>query len=190
MREEPHMSYKKVKSVKMRHNVLPSKLEREYAPARLINTLYQDKIVINVDESILDETDFRHKDWSKVVVESKTSLSQRLEKVSIIGGVSNRGDLYYSINLGNNNKERFWYFLLKLCFCLNQRDRNWRLKTVISLDNAPYHRSRWIIGKYEAYRLPIMFLGPYQFSMAPMEMVFAYIKQHDLNYMSTAITTK
>lgn len=75
--------------------------------------------MINVDESILDETDFRRKGWSKVGMEAKTIHSQRLEKVSIIGGVSNRGDLYYSINLGNNNKERFWYFLLKLCTHLN-----------------------------------------------------------------------
>ena len=133
-------------------------------------------VIINVDESILDETDFRRKGWSKIGAEAKTIHSQRLEKVSIIGGVSNRGELYYSINLGNNNKERFWYFLVKLCARLNQQDRNWRLKTIISFDNAPYHRSRWIIDKYETFRLPIMFLGPYQFSMAPMEMVFAYIK--------------
>lgn len=109
--------------------------------------------------------------------------SQRLNKVSIIGSVSNKGDFYYTINLGTNNSERFWYYLLKLCNRLNLQDRNWRLKTVIVLDNAPYHRSRWMMENYTRLKLPIMFLGPYQFSMAPMELVFSYIKQHDLNYL-------
>jgi hypothetical protein len=30
-------------------------------------------------------------------------------------------------------------------------------------------------------RLPLAYLGPYQFKMAPVELVFAYIKKFDLN---------
>lgn len=98
--------------------------------------------MINIDESIIDETDFRNKGWSLIGVDAFTMNSQRLNKVSIIGGISNTGHFYYTINLGTNNAERFWYFLLKLCNHLNRKDNNWRLKTVIVFDNAPYHRSR------------------------------------------------
>ena len=110
--------------------------------------------------------------------------------MSIIGGVSNKGDFYYTLNLGINNSEKLWYFLLKLSRCLNRSDNNWRLKTIIMLDNAPYHRSRYMMENYGRLKLPIMFLGPYHFNMAPIELMFSYIKQHDLNYMQTAITTK
>ena len=36
----------------------------------------------------------------------------------------------------------------------------------------------------------MMFLGPYQFSMAPIELMFSFIKQHDLNYMGTSLTNR
>ena len=116
------MSYKRLKRINYRHNVNSSKLQRQYAAQQLINFLYSGKTVINIDESIIDETDFRKKGWSPIGTDAYTYNSQRLDKVSIIGGVSNRGDFYYTINLGINNSERFWYFLLKLCNHLNASD--------------------------------------------------------------------
>jgi len=32
-----------------------------------------------------------------------------------------------------------------------------------------------------ALKVPVMFLGPYQFDMAPVEMFFSFIKGRDLN---------
>jgi hypothetical protein len=46
------------------------------------------------------------------------------------------------------------------------------------------------MDNYRRLKLPIMFLGPYQFNMAPMELMFSYIKQHDLNYMETTVSSK
>ena len=53
------------------------------------------------------------------------------------------------------------------------------------VDNAPYHRSRVMMTKYSALKVPIMFLGPYHFKLAPVELVFAFIKNRDLNPLNT-----
>jgi hypothetical protein len=37
----------------------------------------------------------------------------------------------------------------------------------------------------KSLRLPVLFLGPYHFRMAPVEMVFNFIKNHDLNPLGT-----
>ena len=58
------------------------------------------------------------------------------------------------------------------------------------LDNAPYHRSKYLMANYERMKMPIMFLGPYHFGMAPIELMFSYIKQYDINFMRTAIQNK
>ena len=39
-------------------------------------------------------------------------------------------------------------------------------------------------------KLPLMFLGPYQYSMAPIEMMFSYMKNRDLNPGKTRAASK
>jgi len=53
------------------------------------------------------------------------------------------------------------------------------------MDNAPYHRSVLVREHMKSLRLPVLFLGPYHFRMAPVEMVFNFIKNHDLNPLGT-----
>jgi hypothetical protein len=33
---------------------------------------------------------------------------------------------------------------------------------------------------YEALKVPVLFLGPYHFRMAPVEMAFNYVKSHEM----------
>ena len=42
-----------------------------------------------------------------------------------------------------------------------------------------------MMGKYSELKVPIMFLGPYQFKLAPVELMFSYIKNRDLNPLNT-----
>ena len=39
--------------------------------------------------------------------------------------------------------------------------------------------------KYRHLKLPLMFLGPYQFKLAPIELMFSHIKNRDLNPLRT-----
>jgi hypothetical protein len=97
--------------------------------------------------------------------------------VNIIAAISNMGDFFYTINFGMTNTEKFWYFLLKLITHLSSQDIHWRNNTIFMIDNARYHRSKAAMGNYKRFRIPIMLLGPYQFGMAPIEMMFSFIKQ-------------
>ena len=58
------------------------------------------------------------------------------------------------------------------------------------LDNAPYHRSIAIQEHMKSLRLPVLLMGPYHFRMAPVEMVFNFIKNHDLNPLGTKGTSR
>ena len=76
-------------------------------------------------------------------------------------------------------------FLIKLSNFLDSVDGKWRKKTVIMVDNAPYHRSKLMMEKYGLLKIPLMFLGPYYFRLAPVELMFSYIKNRDLNPLNT-----
>jgi transposase len=110
---------------------------------------------------------------------------QRLRALSMMAAVSSEGKFLFTINSGKNNGQTFILFLIKLSEHLDAADGKWRAKTVIMVDNAPYHRSKMVMEKYEQLKIPIMFMGPYQFKLAPVELMFCYIKNRDLNPLNT-----
>ena len=58
---------------------------------------------------------------------------------------------------------------------------NWREKTVILLDGASYHNSKSTIQVFERLRIPVMFLAPHSYNVAPCELYFAWFKMDDIN---------
>lgn len=61
---------------------------------------------------------------------------------------------------------------------------------MILLDKAPYHRSKATQNFLRSVRAPIFFLGPYQFILAPVEKLFAFIKARDLNLLLSKALSK
>jgi transposase len=130
---------------------------------------------------VLKSTDSRRKGWSKINEKALTVDTDRLPNLNIIAGISNFGEFFFTVNRGKTNSSTFKLYLLRLVQVLTEKDPSWREKTVLMLDNAPYHRSKVLMNFYKAFKLPVMFLGPYQFDMAPIEMFFSFLKGRDLN---------
>jgi transposase len=99
--------------------------------------------------------------------------------------VSSKGEAFFTINNGITNKYTILYFILKLVEHLDSRNKHWRSKVIFMLDNASYHKSKLMRGFLSRLNIPLMFLGPYHFKMAPIEIFFAYIKNRDLNPLKT-----
>ena len=58
---------------------------------------------------------------------------------------------------------------------------NWREKTVILLDGASYHKSKETIDIFQQLKIPVMFLSPHSYNVAPCELYFAWFKREDIN---------
>ena len=74
-----------------------------------------------------------------------------------------------------------WFFIVSLCLKLQEEDPEWRHNTILLLDNATYHVSDYMLEKFERFRVPVLFSGPYSYDAAPAEKVFSAIKARDLN---------
>ena len=57
----------------------------------------------------------------------------------------------------------------------------WREKTVVLLDGASYHNSKATVQIFEQFKIPVMFLGPHSYNVAPCELYFAWFKKDDIN---------
>ena len=64
---------------------------------------------------------------------------------------------------------------------LDKLNRQWREKTVILLDGASYHNSKTTIQVFEEHKIPVMFLGPHSYNVAPCELYFAWFKKAEIN---------
>ena len=58
---------------------------------------------------------------------------------------------------------------------------DWRDNTVFLWDNAPYHSSQETRAAIQALGVKIIFSGPYSYSGAAIETLFAHLKFGELN---------
>jgi transposase len=68
-----------------------------------------------------------------------------------------------------------------LCKALDARIIDWRSTSTLLFDNASIHRAKDSLLIYGELGLPVMFLAPYSFKMAPVEKLFSFVKNRDLN---------
>ena len=81
-------------------------------------------------------TDSRKHGWVRKGQMNQVTTTRRLEGVNLIAALCSTGEMMYSVNIGKTNRFTFGFFLSKLCSHLDGEDPDWRLKTVILLDNA------------------------------------------------------
>jgi transposase len=64
-------------------------------------------------------------------------------------------------------------FLDRLCGVLTRDDMNWRANTVVTLDNASYHKSALVKHTFERLGIKVIFTAPYSYESTPMELWFS-----------------
>ena len=64
---------------------------------------------------------------------------------------------------------------------LDNESPDWRDNTVFLWDNAPYHSSQETRAAIQALGVKIIFSGPYSYSGAAIETLFAHLKLGELN---------
>ena len=110
--------------------------------------------------------------------------------MNIIAALSSDGDAFFTVNQGYNTTLTLKLFLSKLLPLLQAKYPDWRSRIVIVLDNATYHKSKDMLEFFDNQKIPVMFLGPYQFSLAPVEKFFNIIKSQDLNPHHVSLQTQ
>jgi len=72
-------------------------------------------------------------------------------------------------------------YLIHLVNQLDQERSNWRDDTVLLLDGARYHTGSEVREYLRKLELTVIWSGPYSYSTAPIETVFAALKFGQLN---------
>ena len=89
--------------------------------------------------------------------------------------------MYFALTQANTDADVMTLFLRYMMQQLDSEDANWKESTIILLDNAAWHSSEIMKRRLAKMSLPIIYSGPYSYSTAPAESVFAALKFGELN---------
>jgi hypothetical protein len=181
MKEELDLRYKKISPISWQGNSDRNKILRQQFAQTLMEVDISKKTIINIDESWLGKSDFRRFSWSLRGVTNSVPQKQVQPRISMIAGLDSNGQVYLSLVQANSNTSLMEMFFSNLILLLDKKDRSWRHKTLLLLDNAPYHTSSDMMAFYERHQLPILFTGPHSFAACPIETWFAHFKNANIN---------
>ena len=125
--------------------------------------------------------DFRRMKWRRRREQNNVSTKEVSPRLSVIAAVDSHGRLYWTVTQANTDHEVFCAFVSHLVTVLNAEDASWRASTTFLLDNASYHHHEMVLNQLKLQGIDHLFLGPYSFAGAPIEMVFGALKRTHLN---------
>lgn len=141
MKDQFGMRYRKVKPVPYRGNNPQSMILRQKFAQKMLELLDGADTIVNVDESWLNQTDFRNRKWRVRGATNSVKRMQLSARISVIAALSTNGDLFLSLTQVNTDSTMISMFLYHLSSKLGALDPHWRKSTVFLLDGAAYHRS-------------------------------------------------
>ena len=155
-------------------------LRQQYA-VRMLELLKQDKRIINIDETWIGESNFVRKTWAPRDKRGNTILKTVNPRVSMIAALDTDGRIWFALSHANSDSKIMALFLQSLTKVLDNETPGWQEDTVIQWDNAKYHSSEETRAVIMSLGLKVIFSGPYSYSAAPAETLFAGLKLGDLN---------
>ena len=137
--------------------------------------------IINVDESWLNQTRFLRRIWAPSDAAGTFTDKQVAPRISLIAALDTDGRIWFSLTQANTDTDVMTTFLRYLVRELDRESPGWQETTTILLDNAAWHTNQIMKQRLARLGLPIIYSGPYSYSSAPIESMFAALKLGDLN---------
>lgn len=137
--------------------------------------------VINIDETWLNQTDFRRMKW-RVRNETNSMVDRTVSpRVSMLAAIDTSGKAYFALTQVNTDSDVFMLFLKKLFDKLSAEDRGWKASTYLMIDGAGYHRSGQVREMVAKCGVKVVLTSPYSYEGVPVELLFHLLKRTNIN---------
>ena len=154
------MRFSKVRPQPLHINSINNSFLRQQWAKQFLTKNIQSKVVINIDETWIGQTDYRRRKWGVRGSNNSLPVKNLQPRLSLILALDTTGTIYYSITQHNTDSYMMEIFFEQLSIRLDQDRPGWRKNSVVLIDNAPYHASNQSMKMFEQLRIPLMFLAP------------------------------
>ena len=134
-----------------------------------------------MDESWLNQTRFLRWIWVPTDAAGTFTDKQVNPRISLIVALDTDGNLWFSLTQANTDSDVMTTFLRYLVRQLDRETPGWQETSTILLDNAAWHSNSLMKQRLARMDLPVIYSGPYCYSSAAIELVFAALKLGELN---------
>ena len=176
MKSKFAMKYQKTRPIPLQTNRERNLALRCLYGQKFLQTLEEGHRIINIDQSWLNQDDFRRNKWVTADQSQRLPMKEISPRISMIAAICSRGQCYLSLTQVNTDSDIMKLFLDRLCQILSKENPAYRDNTVFLLDGAAYHRSGMTREFYKKLQVKIMLSAPYSYSGAPIESFFGYFK--------------
>ena len=129
-----------------------------------------------MDESWIPETNFKRSMWCPKNTPCTITDKFMSPRLALIAALDTDGNVYFSLTHVNTDSNVILLFLLELVNKLNQETPDWMANSIVLIDNSKYHCSEDTIKGLKKLQIPVIYSGPYSYSSAPIELLFAGLK--------------
>lgn len=143
LKQDLNMSYKKAKKAVPQANSERCRVLRQQYALTSVEQLENNKRIINVDETWINETNFVRKIWSKKQGNTTLNASTISPRISMIAALDSDGQVWFSLTQTTTDSDVFMMFLQHLAERLDEEQPGWRENTVFLWDNAKYHNNNY-----------------------------------------------
>ena len=106
---------------------------------KMIGLLKEGRLILNVDESWISQTNFTRKVWLPANAPATVTQAPVTPRLSLIVALDSEGRIFYSMNQAATDQNVMMIFLIKLVEQLDMTLVDWRDHLALLLDNATYH---------------------------------------------------
>ena len=147
----------------------------------MLELLQKGTRILNLDETWINDTNYTRMMWCPPQTPATMATRPISYRISMIAALDTEGCIYYSLTQANTDSDVMMIFLQHLVEQLDLERPSWRDDTVLLLDGAKYHTGSQVREYMRKLDLQIIWSGPYSYSTAPIETVFATLKLGELN---------
>ena len=141
--------------------------------------------MINIDESWINEKDFRYLSWRSRSVNNTIPVGAVAPRIPMMAAIDTDGQLFMAVSQVNTDSDSKRMLLSELCKVLDADRPDWRDNSVCFMDNASYNRSPETEEYIQKLRIPMIFAAPYAYHASPCEFFFSYFKREMIFHPET-----
>ena len=136
LKQDHKLSYRKIKRVPFQGNSERCKVLRSLYAQKMLPIYETSQRVINIDESWLNEADFRGRRWKGRGMLNTASDKVFSQRINIIAAIASDGEMWMSLTTCSTNSEIMMLFMTRLASELTKQSKDWRSNTVFLLDGV------------------------------------------------------
>ena len=136
LKQDHKLSYRKIKRVPFQGNSERCKVLRSLYAQKMLPIYETSQRVINIDESWLNEADFRGRRWKGRGMLNTASDKVFSQRINIIAAIASDDDMWVTLTTCNTNSEVMMLFITRLASELTKQRKDWRNDTVFLLDGV------------------------------------------------------